>query len=221
MTLRSCFAAMMGISLMFTGCGRAQVPENADLDVEIGRAPGPRASTRPKGKPVERAGGGGPRKVVEPSTTLPERGQQVEPNERQPEPPSAGAGPASDSGQGQSGSETTQRPPSPAGSGPDHRTPQPARQQSAPVFPGRERGKQPETPAAAAAEGRRLVQRAAAAARGGDHQAACRLAVSACSAVAGHAESDPECRRVAAEAERVIEQCGGRAKGANVPTRFE
>jgi hypothetical protein len=220
MTLRRIFVTMMGLALMVTGCGRVAVPEDADADVDFGNTAAPRSRGGQKVTPAERPASRRSAKPAEAAAT-PEADQPDRPQEGESKPESADAEPAADSRESTASGTSSRVPTPPSGSGEDRRAPQTPREQTEPVFPGRESRGRPATPAAAAAEGRRALQAAAAARRRGDQRAACRLALDACTAVAAHAEKDADCRRVAAEAEQVIERCGGRPAGGAVPTRFE
>lgn len=89
------------------------------------------------------------------------------------------------------------------------------------AFPGRPAKGTHRSAADAATEASRLLSGARAAERRGDPDAACRRAIDAFAAVAAHVSTDEECRRVAAEAERLIDRVGDRSMPADVPTRFE
>lgn len=209
--------AVVFATLAGPGCARAPVSE--DPDVDLGRptasrprsrpqtaAPEPAATpTREPAEPMSASGAGQ-------SDEAPGNDKEASPSESRRQTPLPSQ---------QAAAEPPSGPSPPAARGGESRGEQAAQPQTAPAFPGRETRDLPATPAAAAAAGRRKLQSASAAAQRGDRQTACRLALDACSAVAAHAATDAACRRVANEAERLIEQAGSRPAGPVGPTRFE
>ena len=211
-------AIMLGLLIVVASCARKPPIESADID--FGR-PAPRPRRIVKSEVEEPK----PQAVVQPPN--PERAPEpVEPaaTEDRPAPQAnGGSGPSSGSGgtgggsSGESGgsnagdgASTTAGPQSPSnGNGPP-----------APAFPGRGGSRSNLSPDQAAAAAKRLLNRARAAVRSGDQQAAGRDAIAAFEVVQAHAAVNADCASLMGDAERLLAALGPRQQPIDVPTEF-
>lgn len=90
----------------------------------------------------------------------------------------------------------------------------------APAFPGRKGSRSNLSPDEAAAAAKRLLNRARAALRSGDQQAAGRDAIAAFEVVQAHAAANADCASLTRDAERLLAALGPRQQPINVPTEF-
>jgi len=209
---------MPALLIVVASC--AQKPPIESADIDFGRpAPRPRRivkSDEEEPKPqavVQPPNPAGPPEPVEPAAT-----------EDRPAPQAnGGSGPSSGSGGagGSSGNEssgsnagdgasTTAGPQSPSkGDGP-----------LAPAFPGRGGSRSNLSPDQAAAAAKRLLNRARAALRSGDQQAAGRHAIAAFEVVQAHAAANADCASLTRDAERLLAALGPRQQPIDVPTEF-
>ncbi|NQW46788.1 MAG: hypothetical protein HQ464_03360 [Planctomycetes bacterium] len=211
-------AIMLGLLIVVASC--AQKPPIESADVDFGRpAPRPRRVVK---SDVEEPK---PQAVVQPPNPV-RAPEPVEPaaTEDRPAPqanggsgPSSGGGGTGEDSGGESGgsnagdgASTTADPKSPSkGDGPP-----------APAFPGRGGSRSNLSPDQAAAAAKRLLNRARAAVRAGDQQAAGRDAIAAFEAVQAHAAENADCAGLMADAERLLAALGPRQQPIDVPTEF-
>jgi outer membrane biosynthesis protein TonB len=203
--------------LACAGCESAAPPEERDVD--FGRPVAARPRSRPRPASPEQPTEPSREPSRPPAAAEADQADETPKEEKEPRP--VESKPQSQPSAQEAAAEPPPATPPSANRGGERRGSQGAQQQSDPVFPGREGRGKPATAVDAAAAGRRKLRSASAAAQRGDRQAACRLALDACSLVGAHAADDAACRQVAEEAERLIERTGSRPAGTVGPTRFE
>ena len=209
---------MSVLLLVVTSCAQKPPVESADID--FGRpSPRPRRAVKPVVEETEPQAAVQPpiseraAEPVQPAATDDRAAPQAN-GARGPSPDSGRAGERSAGGAGGSnagdGAAATGGQQSPSeGDGPP-----------APAFPGRGGSRSNLSPDQAAASAKRLLNRARAAVRSGDQQAAGRDAIAAFELVQSHAGANADCASLMRDAERLLAALGPRQQPIDVPTEF-